>query len=1757
MEPRGIRNNNPGNIVQGANFDGEVQSDDQRFAQFTSPEMGIRAMSRTLDTYRDKHGLNTIEGILNRWAPNEENDTAKYVNFVAMQLDKYPDEQLTTADRESLVTAMITFENGSNPYTQAVIQNGIASAGTEFDDAPPPAGVEEFDFGPVVNDFLSEAGVSKQAFMAATLDVMGEGSSWASAFTNIKAELRSSNESPTMRSIMSKVRDNSIEEARGEARQVMLDQIDLGQQEMRIKEILKEAEFRGENVEEAFRQAGMFNETTDTPIEEEVQSNFIESYQETRDSYSDLRDFIEMNIPIGEGVQEVGFEETAETAVGAFIPGWGPMMASVGRQVFPEAADEFSDNLLPGDVAVAMRNRLRSLPVEEQKVAIIKLREAAKDMGDTLLGNDWIAVDIYMSFLDGLIFDDENNSFDQALFNAFSLIEVIPFLGSVASRAARTSMFSTLRSRISSQIGQMNRTSPSSAKRVYDSASEELSDEQVKEVLGDDGAVLGYEHGYPKSDVDEVRAGFDTVERFNVNDDPIIARDESSMFFRDLERKSARERFQNRVQNALEESNATVYGGKMGVRQIDGGYSAKYRIGHTESRGFATAKQAEAAANSFREARVGNDSNYQLLYKNERGNYVKYNADRHPSRGEFLIEMNQRRTYAMDDIGFYDIENDFEGVTGWFSRYLDKDSLFARWITAASNRASDRSEAIRKALTEIRLPYERLPRNKRLVAMRLLTEQSDNGKWLEFDEIMDRTGDLDVARAILSVRRFTRGLRQLTNARMRSALVDEGQMAVEVKFPRTDGQKGAMFRRSVFGRVIDDVNNVDRTKIGRVYDPEAGNFVDFTDEALDEFYESGGRVIRARGDGFNTENGGQKATYILYRRGSRRVSVDDLPEYVVREREGYIPRIYNSPYVVTQTATEVVNGVERTIRRPLAFAATEGDARAHAAVREGADGIEIVATDNLPVDDPLMRYINTDSIDFYEESGQLFLSERNDRVIPTITDAGFDGKRGLEDIDEALRIAEQRVANRHSMRHLINIMTRRWENTYGEAFGDANNKMPVTGKLPEGKTLEERALRDSAITMRDHIQLLMGVDDSWTKATWRSMMMRASDWVSTRSIGNRLARKAGRKIADFRDSSPLDWARQAAFTQFIIANPIRQLMLQAQQASVYLSQEGALRYFASGEGWKHQLGLTWGLATRNLNDWPRHRRHIAERLGMEPEEYEKMLDAYIESGLAQAVDTHQYAVGMSAIPMQADQAGYFRGDAGNRWLRPFKQAGSFARRIGFDAGEHWQLQTAWLTERNRWLLQNPGKDWTTTEALSDIAASARSMSFNMSRAGTLGTQQGAMSSMFQFMTHSIKAAQVLIPPRLFGETIGKLSNARYTRAQRKALWMQQTMLYGTGWLGYDQFINDVAVGASALAGEPVEIPEDVRIIVREGLLGTAVNYGAALMDNPELYDEQLNVPIQYLDEAERANVLFSDNFAPFSGMHSIVPNRMELDGNPITKIYEAAFLNGSTNPVEFFFGPAHQTVTTVGDKLTQAAFIMGETRLPWIGNGNGQLDLDDLTAGKVSLVVQEVASLAPGVNNFWKARLMDRTGRFMTAAGNYGVEGTTGEAWAKALLGLETVRERQNRDLSTQLRGVIERQMEPTNLDYQNLARAYYDRIVRAALRQYDGEITTAQANEMLEVSSIANYMLFEDEVERAMFYDSLRERIFSDIMDNGDVRLIKLLTSGRSNNQISTMPEAITRIENMAPFPGKEAVLRNLRVYSELHHGRPPATSP
>lgn len=142
---RGVRNNNPGNIDYNPRnaWQGqlgiEVGVAKPRFARFDSPENGIRALGKLLLNYRGKDGMpgvgkpgiDTAIEFISRWAPSTENNTTAYAQAIAKRLGVGVRDSIDISNpcvlRETIV-GIIVHENGGNPYSDQVIDEGVRRA---------------------------------------------------------------------------------------------------------------------------------------------------------------------------------------------------------------------------------------------------------------------------------------------------------------------------------------------------------------------------------------------------------------------------------------------------------------------------------------------------------------------------------------------------------------------------------------------------------------------------------------------------------------------------------------------------------------------------------------------------------------------------------------------------------------------------------------------------------------------------------------------------------------------------------------------------------------------------------------------------------------------------------------------------------------------------------------------------------------------------------------------------------------------------------------------------------------------------------------------------------------------------------------------------------------------------------------------------------------------------------------------------------------------------------------------------------------------------------------------------------------------------------------------------------------------------------------------------------------------------------------------------------------------------------------------
>jgi len=134
-KPRGIRNNNPGNIkiADGNKWKGKIpraENTDGTFEQFTEYRYGIRAMILLLIFYM-QNGYDNLDKIIKRYTSGDSAAVqAQYIAYVSSAAGISPTKYLqpTKGTLRDLVIAMTHFENNADAVTNAQFDAGYKEA---------------------------------------------------------------------------------------------------------------------------------------------------------------------------------------------------------------------------------------------------------------------------------------------------------------------------------------------------------------------------------------------------------------------------------------------------------------------------------------------------------------------------------------------------------------------------------------------------------------------------------------------------------------------------------------------------------------------------------------------------------------------------------------------------------------------------------------------------------------------------------------------------------------------------------------------------------------------------------------------------------------------------------------------------------------------------------------------------------------------------------------------------------------------------------------------------------------------------------------------------------------------------------------------------------------------------------------------------------------------------------------------------------------------------------------------------------------------------------------------------------------------------------------------------------------------------------------------------------------------------------------------------------------------------------------------
>lgn len=118
--PLAVRNHNPGNL--------RIPGSTTGFQKFDNDDDGIRALANQLRLYENRDGLRTIRGIISRYAPGNENNTAAYIANVSKRTGMGADQQIDPTNLAQLVKLILAItkqENASSDFTETGVSRVV------------------------------------------------------------------------------------------------------------------------------------------------------------------------------------------------------------------------------------------------------------------------------------------------------------------------------------------------------------------------------------------------------------------------------------------------------------------------------------------------------------------------------------------------------------------------------------------------------------------------------------------------------------------------------------------------------------------------------------------------------------------------------------------------------------------------------------------------------------------------------------------------------------------------------------------------------------------------------------------------------------------------------------------------------------------------------------------------------------------------------------------------------------------------------------------------------------------------------------------------------------------------------------------------------------------------------------------------------------------------------------------------------------------------------------------------------------------------------------------------------------------------------------------------------------------------------------------------------------------------------------------------------------------------------------------------
>ena len=1126
-------------------------------------------------------------------------------------------------------------------------------------------------------------------------------------------------------------------------------------------------------------------------------------------------------------------------------------------------------------------------------------------------------------------------------------------------------------------------------------------------------------------------------------------------------------------------------------------------------------------------------------------------------------------------------------VSGLLTRWFDKSAWMKDWANLATNQAFERMSGRLKELRMILKPLSQMSISTQRKVHHLLDTGDQEAKWHSLDDIKNIFGqdpDFDnIVKGYLAVRKHQDKVYSLINWATRNKLVGKGykELSRPKDLPSDILDGGLAVARRVSSTELNDIinpitirqfDNESNPSVARIYDIDEDRFRTITrddvvrlNDGESEVYKSL-RPLRQKGDR-------DEIDYIIRKTQESNAKVAELPEFVLHHRDGYISRMYDAGYLVTVSYRTRKNGITEVVKQKVV--GLENNKRSAQLLRNeiierqvSKDFSELMARGPLNGEDfnnpdvinaykeqfrnraaadininyshefnlsPDGKYYDPTSLDYVMDTGQLYTSPRNPveltgSIEELVTSNGTirTPRRLVSTVQEAIETAQLHAAKAGTLDLTLEKLVENWKKSYGEMFKSvtggefpwARNKL----SQPERMSIEDKQKFDNAVAMAEYIKNIAGLNEPRIKVATRTMMIRMAEGLLEGTPRHWKTRVAEGLFKN-RNLNIIDKAKATAFFQLITMRPLRQAILQANQASLYLNRGDYGKYFMKGDGAKEFAGIWMGMLAKSLGNFDTQGKRIADALGYDFDEFAKTIDAYVLTGLPASIESHMFVahstldrnlqrfVGDLSKSKLAESAEYAKhyGNVAHKWIR----------RMGFDLGEQTQLLGAFLAEKHAWQVANPTKaaKWMDADALTEIAGKARSLSGNMNEAGTLQFQRGLLGLASQFMSHATKMMQLLAPRKAFGYEIpglSKIASEAISDSEKYRMMLTQLFMYGSSGLGlttgYEKFRDDF------MSEFGVEVPQDVSMIVEEGLFGSILNMGIRLARGEEPFSTGVRQP-------GTTDFEISKSLAPVAAAPFWTNN------NPFGVVF--GYLLDTKPEAWQLLGPGFEVFKRMVGTVPTLAHILGDA---------SYLDTGDRMK---AALIQAASGLVLEADNWQRVRYQMAVGRYLSRSGNKGVSAEELEVLTNAAFGVRSRLSREVTEFNLAVEGVYGgyfKEPDVSNSQISKMAKKDFEHVRRVFELLNVGDVEKEEMERSFQHMAEFSHIVL-DERERALYqqglWKSYREWVKKDTPEN---QLIKNMIRISKQAESDPMEQAYYRILNMDNFENKEVFVNGLR---------------